>query len=78
MGEETLRDGTVLVLRPDAEWLLSVRDGSLPYEEVIRLASAHEARLTALIEKSPLPPEPDTSAAEILLIELQESFIFRR
>ena len=45
MGEEILRDGIVRVLRPDAEWLLSVRDGALSYEQVIQMAAEHEARL---------------------------------
>ncbi len=75
MGEEILREGVVNVLRPDAEWLLGVRDGSLSYEQVIRLASEHEARLASLIEHSPLPVEPDMQAADTLLIELHEGFL---
>ncbi len=78
MGEEILREGVVNVLRPDAAWLLGVRDGSLSYEEVIRLAGEHEARLASLIEHSPLPVEPDTQAADELLIGLQERFLFEQ
>jgi predicted nucleotidyltransferase len=78
MGEEILLTGVVNVLRPDAEWLLGVRDGRLSYDEVIHLAGEHEARLAGLIEQSALPVEPDTQVAEALLIELQEAFLFGR
>ncbi len=78
MGEEILRDGIVRVLRPDAEWLLNVRDGALSYEQVIQMAAEHEARLGALIEHSALPLEPDSMTAERLVVELQEEFLFGR
>jgi len=78
MGEEILRDGIVRVLRPDAEWLLSVRDGALSYEQVIHMAAEHEARLGTLIEHSVLPLEPDSMAAEQLVVEIQEEFLFGR
>ena len=78
MGEEILRDGIVRVLRPDAEWLLDVRDGALSYEQVIQMAAEHEARLGTLIEHSALPLEPDSMTAERLVVELQEEFLFGR
>jgi uncharacterized protein len=76
MGEEILRDGTVRVFRPDAEWLLSIRHGALTYEQVLALATEHRARLDRLIAASPLPEEPDVRAADELLISLQEAFLF--
>ena len=78
MGEEILGVGIVRVLRPDAEWLLSVRDGALSYEQVIQMAAEHEARLGTLMEHSALPLEPDSTAAERLVVELQEEFLFGR
>jgi len=78
IGEEILREGVVRVLRPDAEWLLGVRDGGLTYEEVVQMASKHEANLPRLVEQSSLPSEPDTKAAEALVIDLQETFLFGR
>lgn len=75
MGEEILRDGTVRVFRPDAEWLLSIRHGALTYEQVLALAAEHRAQLDRLIATSPLPDEPDVRAAEDLLICLQEDFL---
>ena len=76
MGEEILADGIVRVFRPDAEWLLSIRHGALTYEQVLVLAAEHRARLDRMIATSPLPDEPDVSAAEELLISLQEDFLF--
>jgi uncharacterized protein len=76
MGEEILADGTVRVFRPDAEWLLAVRHGALAYEDVLALAGEHRARLAEVVAHSPLPDEPDTQAAENLLIGLQETYLF--
>ena len=76
MGEEILREGVVYVKRSDADWLKSVREGTLTYEAVIDLASRHEANLTELIERSPLPAEPDTATADRLLIELHRASLF--
>lgn len=76
MGEEILREGKVQVFRPDAEWLLSVRDGALSYEEVLAMAAHHQVRLKDLVESSPLPDRPDVEAADALLIRLQESYHF--
>ncbi len=76
MGEEILQEGVVRVKRPDAAWLKGVRDGALTYEEVIDLAARHETALSTLIGQSPLPIEPDIVAADRLLIDLQQEFLF--
>jgi len=76
MGEETLRESVVRVKRPDADWLKSVRAGALTYDEVIYLAAGYETRLAEMIERSPLPIEPDETAVEHLLIDLQRESLF--
>ena len=76
MGEEILREGVVRVLRPDAEWLLMVRNGALTYDQVLTYAAEHKARLAATTAQSPLPEEPDEKAADRLLIELQTEYLF--
>jgi uncharacterized protein len=70
MGLEILERGEVVVDRPDAEWLRSVRDGALTYEELLAWAHAQAGRLPATIESSPLPEEPERDAAEHLVIDL--------
>jgi predicted nucleotidyltransferase len=72
MGHEILAEGKVHVLRPDAKWLLEVRDGLLSYEELLELARQGEIELAELMKSSPLPAEPDYAAAETLVIELHE------
>jgi hypothetical protein len=75
MGREILAEGKVQVLRPDAKWLLEVRDGLLSYEELLELAKQGEAELAELMTRSPLPEEPDYEAAEKLVIELHDTFL---
>ncbi len=77
MGYEILRDGAVRVRRPDADWLRGVREGRMTYEEVLQLASEKEKEIPALVRSSSLPEEPDSEAAERLVVEIQEAFIFR-
>jgi predicted nucleotidyltransferase len=76
MGAGILETGQVHVYRPDREWLRAVRDGLLSYEELLHLAAKDEARLGQLVDASPLPDEPDAEAAEALVIELQEQFLW--
>lgn len=76
MGSEILETGQVHVYRPDREWLMAVRDGLLSYEELLELAAAYEARLGELYERSSLPDKPDSEAAEALVVELQERFLW--
>lgn len=78
MGEEILRDGKVQVFRPDADWLLGVRNGALRYEEVMAIATEYRMRLDQAIANSSLPDEPDTQAADDLLIILHEECLFLR
>ena len=76
MGMEILETGQVHVYRPDREWLRAVRHGLLSYEELLALAATYEARLGQLYDISPLPDEPDADAAEALVVELQEKFLW--
>ena len=76
MGMEILETGQVHVYRPDLEWLRAVRHGLLSYEELLALAATYEARLGQLYDISPLPDEPDADAAEALVVELQEKFLW--
>lgn len=76
MGGEILETGQVHVYRPDREWLMAVRNGLLSYKELLELAAAYEARLGELFERSPLPAAPDAAAAEALVVELQECFLW--
>ena len=76
MGAEILESGEVQIYRPDREWLMAVRDGLLAYDELLELAAAYETRLGELYDRSPLPEEADAEAAEALVVELQERFLW--
>jgi hypothetical protein len=76
MGVEILSTGQVHVYRPDREWLREVRHGLLSYEALLDVAAFYEARLEELYETSSLPDQPDFEAAEALVIELQEQYLW--
>jgi hypothetical protein len=76
MGAEILESGQVQIYRPDREWLMAVRDGLLAYDELLELAATYETRLGELYDRSPLPEEADAEAAEALVVELQERFLW--
>lgn len=77
MGIEILEHGEVRVYRPDREWLLAVRSGLLAYEELLATAASYEAHLQKAFEASPLPAEPNVTAAEALVVDLQERFLWQ-
>ena len=76
MGIEILETVQVHVRRPDRERLREVRDGLLPNEELLEMAADYEVCLEHLYATSPLPDEPDTEAADALVMELQEQCLW--
>ncbi len=75
MGIEILETGAVQVKRPDREWLLGIKRGSLTYEALIELAEDYTGRLAALYANSVLPEAPDIARAGALVVQLQERFL---
>lgn len=59
MAEEILRDGVVLVRRPDADELKGILRGEWKYEQIEAIANGLDARLDALQKASSLPESPD-------------------
>ena len=59
---EILTSGTVLVKRPDAAELLSIRQGAWSYERLIGWARDQDAKMAALAAASTLPHSPDREA----------------
>lgn len=74
MGCEILESGEVLVFRPDAGWLRTVRDGALSYSELLDWVQEVEKRLAVLEKNSSLPEEPDFQAAEDLVVRTTEAY----
>jgi len=70
MGYEMMTEGKVLVRRPDAAELLSIRNGAWSYDKIIEYATHMEAELEKAYKTSPLPHSPDWQMIEKLQMEL--------
>ncbi len=74
MALEIAREGVVRVRRPNAAWLLEVREGKFSYEEIITRTEAKLEEIRESFEKSSLPAEPDRDRISDLLREVQVAF----
>ena len=73
MGLEALRDGEIVVKRPDAEELLAIRNGSWTYEEVVNYAEEMDNEVRNVwYKKTELPKKPDIKFAAQLLMSVQD------
>jgi hypothetical protein len=72
MCREILQNGKVIVKRPDAPFLLSIRNGAWSYEQLVDWAQKQDNELTALMRCSILPKSPDMNKLDKLCIELME------
>lgn len=72
MGVEILEGKGVIVRRPDAAELLSIRRGAWPYDMLISWAEAQDARLQELYRTSTLPKKPDVHKVDEVVIHLVE------
>jgi hypothetical protein len=67
---EFMSTGEMIVERPDAEELLSIKAGKWPLADVKTLSDQLFADARAARDRSPLPPEPNHEEAEKLLISI--------
>lgn len=73
MGEETLRGQGVIVKRPDAEELLSIRNGAWTYDELIKYAESKDKYIREVLhKKTDLRKKPDIKLATKVLMDCQE------
>ena len=72
MCVEILRDGEVIVKRPDAQELIDIRNGSLTYQEIVLYAEEMDKQIRDVwYKKTSLPKRPDIKFAAELLMEVQ-------
>jgi len=76
MGEEILRDKKVIVKRPDAEELLSIRRGAWSYDQMVEYAEGMQETLKELYDKSTLKRKSDVDKIDEICIELVEHKLF--
>lgn len=68
-AEELLLTGNITYPRPEAELLLQIRKGELPYKQVAELIEEGLDNLELASAKSSLPEKPDFEFAENLIFE---------
>lgn len=74
MSHEILREGKVIVRRPDAEELLAIRDGSFNYAQLVETAERMDAELNELYETSTLPHSADKEAINTLYMTVVRDY----
>lgn len=73
MGIEALRDGEIIVKRPDAEELLAIRNGAWTYEEIVEYATDMDEEVRNVwYKKTDLRKKPDINFAAGLLMDIQD------
>jgi hypothetical protein len=65
--KELLRDGVITLPRPEAEFLVKIRQGEVDRERVLQLITDGAGDVKNLQEKTLLPEEPDHALAEKLV-----------
>jgi hypothetical protein len=71
--KELLTDGKLLVRRPDAEELLSIRNGAWTFEQLMTWFEKQTQEIEALYETSTLPKSPNIKKINDLCLEMVES-----
>lgn len=71
MAIEIARDKTITVLRPNAEYLLRIRKGEVPLDEIIEKAEQDIKGLDELYDKSDLPTTVDMDFVNKMLLEVR-------
>lgn len=73
MGAEALETGQVNVYRPDAEELLSIRNGSWSYEKIVEYAEQMDKHVReTLYLTTKLPKRPNVELAANLILQIQD------
>jgi hypothetical protein len=70
MCEEILTTGEVLVKRPDAPFLISIRDGAWTFEKLVSWAEEKEKELDQLYQTSSLKHSADVTKVNDLCVSI--------
>ena len=74
-GIEVLRDGKLLVRRPDAVELLEIRNGKYTLEEILEYGEGLLEEMRVAEGKSELPKKPDYNYVNRRMIEIVEDYL---
>ena len=67
---EILEKGTLTVKRPDAEFLLSIRNGAWSYEQIVEFAEREDVALNEVVKNCSLPKIPDMNFFDGIVREM--------
>lgn len=72
-GKQILQEGTLRVrlTKEDREWLMQIREGHFPFEELEEWFEREQTEMKEAVEISSLPKKPNRKKADELLISLQ-------
>ena len=73
MAMEIAQTGDIQVRRPNAEYLLKIRRGQVPLEEIIKQAEIDIKALDELYKNSNLPDKVDKEVVNNILLEIRHS-----
>lgn len=74
-GEELLTKGTITFPRPDADFLIEVKNGKYKYEEISELLENYDKKFAELYEKSTLPHSANRKKIDELCIKIVREYI---
>lgn len=74
-GKEALMEGHITLPRPEAPMLLDIRNGGVPYDDLLDLVGDFDKEFDEMYKISPLPREPNRKAIEELTIDITEKFL---
>jgi hypothetical protein len=73
LGYEAVVEGVIRVRRPDADELLTIRNGAWTYEQVVAYAETMDTAVRNAVETSPLPKSPNYRLAAQLTLDVQDA-----
>lgn len=76
--KEILKEHTILVERPDKDFLLEIRNGNVPYKDLMRLVDELSIELEHLFESTTLPEKPNYKIIEGVGIDIIKRHIFNK
>jgi len=74
VGKEIAEHGTMHTKRPDADFLMDIRNGKYSYEEISEMAKTEEKELHEMYKKSDLPYSVDHQKIDSLLMSIIKDF----
>jgi len=74
-GRELLMEGKITFPRPDAQYLLEVKNGKYKYEAIEGLLENYDKEFEVYYENSPLPHTPNRPKVDELCIKIVRNFL---